>query len=139
MSYRTGAIITYSIFHCGSCRAVGVTDSLCNKQGNSSRFGSKIRGLCSSLVSNQEWIIMVRMQYSDWYNLICYCTSEYNKIWSLEYNFAGFSSSKQLCTKCHIMIISNLSVDEMKILKMSQFVSSYLIQPESYQQNRVRM
>ena len=50
--YRTCAIITrglyifYPIFHCGLyCRAVSVTDNLCTKQGNSSIFGSKIRGL----------------------------------------------------------------------------------------------
>ena len=50
--YRTRAIITrglyifYPNFHCGLyCRAVSVTDNLCTKQGNSSIFGSKIRGL----------------------------------------------------------------------------------------------
>ena len=50
--YSTRAIMTlglyifYPIFHCGLyCRAVSVTDNLCTKQGNSSIFGSKIRGL----------------------------------------------------------------------------------------------
>ena len=50
--YCTRAIITrglyifYPIFHCGLyCRAVSVTDNLCTKPGNSSIFGSKIRGL----------------------------------------------------------------------------------------------
>ena len=50
--YRTRAIITrglyifYPIFHRGLyCRAVSVTDNLCTKQGISSIFGSKIRGL----------------------------------------------------------------------------------------------
>ena len=51
-AYCKRAIITrslyifYPIFHCGLyCRAVNVTDNLCTKQGNSSIFGSKIRGL----------------------------------------------------------------------------------------------
>ena len=51
-NYHTRAIITrglyifYPIFHCSLyCRAVSVTDNLCTKQGNSSIFGSKIRGL----------------------------------------------------------------------------------------------
>ena len=51
-TYRMHAIITrglyisYSIFHCGLyCRAVSVIDNLCTKQGNSSIFWSKIRGL----------------------------------------------------------------------------------------------
>ena len=50
--YRTRAIISrglyifYNIFHCGLyCRAVSITDNLCTKQGNSSIFGPKIRGL----------------------------------------------------------------------------------------------
>ena len=41
-----GLYIYYPIFHCGLyCRAVSVTDNLCIKQGNSSIFGYKIRGL----------------------------------------------------------------------------------------------
>ena len=41
-----GLYISYPIFHCGLyCRAVSVTDNLCSKQGNSSIFESKIRGL----------------------------------------------------------------------------------------------
>ena len=51
-NYHTHAIITrglytfYPIFMCGLYyRAVNVTDYLCTKQGNSSIFGSKIRGL----------------------------------------------------------------------------------------------
>ena len=50
--YRTRAIISrglyifYPIFNCGLyCRAVSITDNLCTKQGNSSIFGSNIRGL----------------------------------------------------------------------------------------------
>ena len=39
-------ITFYPIYHCSLyCRAVSVTDNLCTKQGNSSIFGSKIRGL----------------------------------------------------------------------------------------------
>ena len=38
--------ISEPIFHCGLyCRVVSVTDNLCTKQGNSSIFWSKIRGL----------------------------------------------------------------------------------------------
>ena len=51
-TYRTRAIITrglyifYPIFHCGLyCRAVSITDNLCTKQGNSSIFEPKFRGL----------------------------------------------------------------------------------------------
>ena len=54
----------YPIFHCSLyCRAVSVTDNLCTKQGNSSIFGSKIRGLSLRAVSNQERIRMV------WYGI----------------------------------------------------------------------
>ena len=52
--YRTRVVITsvlylfHPILHCGlNCRAVSVTDNLCTKQGNSSIFGSKIRGFKS--------------------------------------------------------------------------------------------
>ena len=52
--YRTRVVITsvlylfHPILHCGLyCRAVSVTDNLCTKQGNSSIFGSKIRGFKS--------------------------------------------------------------------------------------------
>jgi hypothetical protein len=38
--------------------AVSVTDNLCTKQGNSSIIGSKISGLQSRAVSNQERVIM---------------------------------------------------------------------------------
>ena len=51
--YRTRSIIArglyifYPVFHCGLyCRVVSmIQDSLCTKQGNSSIFGLKIRGL----------------------------------------------------------------------------------------------
>jgi hypothetical protein len=40
-----GLYIFDPIFHCGLyCRVVNITDNLCNKQGNSSIFGPKIRG-----------------------------------------------------------------------------------------------
>ena len=45
-SYPTRPIIFHPIFHCNLyCRAVSITDNLCTKQGNSSIFFSKIRGL----------------------------------------------------------------------------------------------
>ena len=51
-TYRMRAIITrglyifYTIFHCSLyCRAASVTDNLYTKQGHSSIFWSKIRGL----------------------------------------------------------------------------------------------
>ena len=42
---------------------VNIKDNLCIKQGNSSIFGPKIRGLSLGAVSNQEWVIMARIWY----------------------------------------------------------------------------
>jgi hypothetical protein len=52
LEYRTRAIISrglyifYPNFYCGLyIRAVSITDDLCTKQGNSSIFERKVRGL----------------------------------------------------------------------------------------------
>ena len=76
-TYHTRAIISrglyilFSIFHC--ClyrRAVSVTNNLCTKQGNSSIFEPKIRGLYSRAFSNQEQVIMARIRYIQLFHIL---------------------------------------------------------------------
>ncbi len=71
INYRTSVIITsglyklfYSISHCGLyCKSVNFTDNLSTKQGNTSIFEPKIRGLLSRAVSDQEGVILTRVRY----------------------------------------------------------------------------
>jgi hypothetical protein len=43
--------------------AVYITDNLCTKNGNSSFFKPKIRGLYTRAVTDQERVIMARVRY----------------------------------------------------------------------------
>jgi hypothetical protein len=45
--------------------AAYITDNLCTKNGNSSFFKLKIRGLLTRAASNQEWLMMERVRYLD--------------------------------------------------------------------------
>ena len=59
-----GLYIFYPIFNCGLYeRAVYITVNLCTNNGNSSYLKLKIRGLHTRAVTDQEWVIVARVQY----------------------------------------------------------------------------
>ena len=48
--------------------AAYITDNLCTKNGNSSFFKPKIRGVYMRAVTNQERVIMARVRYMEGQN-----------------------------------------------------------------------